>query len=480
MKKEISRQLSVLLVIIGLLLSSCSLAPKYKQPEPPIPDEWPQGEAYKGTGNPDDNFLAADLRWQNFFLDSQLQKVIQLALENNRDLRLAALNVERAQALYGIQKAELFPAVNATAAGGRQRRSTDLISPGDPAIIEKYGVNLGVTAWEMDFFGRIRSLKDQALEAYLATDEARRGAQISLIAEVAKTYLTLAADRENLQLVESTLASQQQAYGLVKKRFDVGIAAEIDVWRAQVPVETARRNVAIYTQRVAQDKNGLNLLAGGQVPESLLPKDLSHVVPLQELSSGLPSNTLLQRPDILAAEHQLRGAYAFIGAARAAFFPRISLTTTFGTASDELSGLFGSGTKTWNFAPQISLPIFDARTWAAYRVSKADQKIALTRYEKTIQVAFREVSDALSVQGTVDQQVLAQQSLTKAVAETYRLADRRYNQGVDSYLGVLDAQRSLFSAQQVLVLLRLSKLTSQVQLYAVLGGGALEAGDKNE
>lgn len=480
MNKGINRRLLVLLAIIGLLLSGCSLAPKYTQPAAPIPAEWPQGSAYKKAGNMSDKPVVSDLRWEDFFVDSQLQKVIALALENNRDLRLAALNVERAQALYGIRKAELFPAVDAVAGGGRQRRSTDLIAPGESPIVEQYRVNLGIIAWEADFFGRIRSLKDQALEAYLATDEARRGAQITLVAEVARVYLTLAANRENLILAQSTLASQQDAYGLVKKRFDVGIAAEIDLWRAQIPVETARRNVAIYTQRVAQDKNSMNLLAGNPVPESLLPTDLSHVIPLQELSAGLTSNALLQRPDILAAEHQLRGAYAFIGAARAAFFPRISLTTTFGTASDELSGLFNSGTKTWNFAPQIALPIFDARTWAAYRVSKADQKIAVTRYEKTIQIAFREVADALVVQGTVDQQVSAQQSLVKAVAETYRLADRRYNQGIDSYLGVLDAQQSLFSAQQVLVLLRLSKFTSQVQLYAVLGGGALETIDKNQ
>ena len=480
MNKGINRRLLVLVTIIALLLSGCSLAPKYSRPTAPIPDEWPQGPAYKKAENIDDKTRVSDLKWEDFFVDSQLQKVINLALENNRDLRLAALNVERAQALYGIQKAKLFPAVNAAAAGGRRRRSTDLLAPGESPIVEQYGVNLGITAWEADFFGRIRSLKDQALEAYLATDEARRGAQIALVAEVAKVYLALAADRENLLLAQSTLTTQQDAYGLVKKRFDVGIAAEIDLWRAQVPVETARRNVAIYTQRVAQGKNALTLLAGNPVPDSLLPIDLSHVLPLRELSPNLTSSVLLQRPDILAAEHQLRGAYAFIGAARAAFFPRISLTTTFGTASNELSGLFSSGTKTWNFTPQIAMPIFDARTWAAYRVSKADQKISVTRYEKTIQTAFREVADALAVQGTVDQQVSAQQSLVKAVAETYRLADRRYNQGLDSYLGVLDAQRSLFSAQQVLVLLHLSKFTSQVQLYAVLGGGALETIDRNQ
>ena len=222
---------------------------------------------------------------------------------------------------------------------------------------------------------------------------------------------------------------------------------------------------------MAQDKNALNLLAGEPVPESLLPTDLSHIQPPKDISAGLTSEVLLQRPDILAAEHQLKGAYAVIGAARAAFFPRISLTTTFGTASNELSGLFNSGSKTWNFAPQVVMPIFDARVWAAYRVSKADRDIVLTQYEKTIQVAFREVADTLAIQGSIDQQVAAQQALVVATAETYRLADLRYNQGIDDYLGVLVAQRSQFAAQQVLVRLRLSKLTNRVRLYAVLGGG---------
>ncbi len=447
------------------------MAPQYNQPPAPIPAQWPQGDAYKdvqSTNAP----IVPELSRQDFFADPQLQELIELALENNRDLRLAALNVERARALYGIRRAELFPAVNAAGAGGRQRRSTDLIAPGEQNIVEQYKVNLGVAAWEIDFFGRIRSLKDQALEAYLATDEARRGAQIALVAEVARTYLSLAANRENLALSQSTLATQLNSYKLEEKRFNVGITSEIDLRRAQIPVETARRNVAIYTQRVAQDKNALNLLAGEPVLENLLPTDLSHIQPPKDISAGLTSEVLLQRPDILAAEHQLKGAYAVIGAARAAFFPRISLTSTFGTASNELSGLFNSGSKTWNFAPQVVMPIFDARVWAAYRVSKAERDIVLTRYEKTIQVAFREVADTLAIQGSIDQQVAAQQALVVATAETYRLADLRYNQGIDDYLGVLVAQRSQFAAQQVLVLLRLSKLTNRVRLYAVLGGGS--------
>ncbi|MFK5925449.1 MAG: efflux transporter outer membrane subunit [Desulfuromusa sp.] len=466
-----NRQILVLLAGLVLLLSACSFAPKYVRPTAPIPAAWPQGSAYK-EATTSAAVMVQNLSWREFFVDSQLQKMIDLALESNRDLRLAVLNVERARAMYGIQRAELYPVVNAVGAGGKQRRSADLISPGDPRTVEQYGVNLGIAAWEIDFFGRIRNLKDQALEAYLATDEARRGAQITLVAEVARTYLTLGADQENYRLAQETLATQQQAYELIHKSYVVGVATQLDLRRAQMPVDIARGDVARYAQRVAQDKNALILLAGGTISEGLLPTDLSSITLLREISAGLPSELLLLRPDILAVEHQLKGAYAFIGAARSAFFPRISLTTTIGTASAELSGLFSSGTGTWNFSPQIAMPIFDARTWAAYRVSKADQKIALTRYEKSIQTAFREVADALAVQGTVDQQVAAQQSLTEAVAETYRLSNKRYTGGIDSYLSVLDAQRSLYGAQQGLITLRLAKLINQVQFYAVLGGGA--------
>ena len=466
-----NRQLLFLLVSLGLILNGCTLAPKYTQPAEPIPQQWPQGSAYHESQNSPEIVNISELSWNDFFADKQLQAIISMALKNNRDLRLAALNVERARAMYGIQRAELFPAVNAAGSGGRQQRSADLIGPGDSRTIEQYGVNLGIAAWEIDLFGRIRSLKDQALEAYLATDEARRGAQIALIAEVARGYLTLAADRENHKLALSTLETQQQAYNLVEKLFDGGLSTGLDLRRAQIPVEVARGDVARTTQLVAQDKNALNLLAGAPVPEEFFPVDLSSVVPPQELSPGLSSEVLLLRPDIVAAEHRLKGAYAFIGAARAAFFPRISLTTSIGTASNELSGLFGSGTETWSFTPQIVMPIFDARTWAAYRVSKADRDIVLTQYEKTIQSAFREVADSLAVQGTIEQQVEAQQALVNAATETHRLSKERYDQGIDSYLGVLDAQQFQFAAEQGLVALRLAKLANRVRLYAVLGGG---------
>jgi len=466
-----NRRLLFLLAGIGFFMGGCSLAPKYTQPPAPIPAQWPQGSAYKDTRAIPGEPAAPELSRQEFFADKQLQKIIEMALSNNRDLRLAALNVERARALYGVQRAELFPAVNAAGAGGKQRLSADLIAPGDPRTREQYSIDMGIASWEIDFFGRIRSLKDQALQEYLATDEARRSAQIALVSEVARAYLTLAADRENFKLARSTLETQQAAYDLVKRQYDVGVATELDLRRAQTPVDSARGDVARYTQMVAQVQNALNLLAGSSVPEDLLPEDLSSVTPPKELFPGLSSEALLRRPDIVAAEHRLKGAYAFIGAARAAFFPRISLTTSIGTASDELSGLFSSGSGTWNFAPQIVMPIFDARTWAAYRVSKADRKIVLTQYEKAIQTAFREVADALAVQGTIDQQVSAQRSLVNAVEETYRLSTKRYTNGIDSYLSVLDAQRSLFAAQQGLISLRLVRLANQVRLYAVLGGG---------
>jgi multidrug efflux system outer membrane protein len=471
---DMNRQLLFLLVGLAIFLGGCSLAPKYTRHEAPVPDQWPKGTAYtetqSATGAP--AVPVPELKWEDFFADKQLQKIIETALNNNRDLRLAALNVERARALYGIQRAELFPTINGEGSWSKQRIPADVMGFPKNLTIERYDVSLGISSWEIDFFGRIRSLKDRALQEYLATEQARRSAQIALVSEVARVYLTLAADRENFKLARSTLLTQQDSYDLINRQYKVGIATKLDLRRAQTQVDTARRNIARYTQITAQDQNALNLLAGSPVPEDLLPLNLSSVTPPNEISPGLSSEALLNRPDIVAVEHRLKGAYAFIGAARAAFFPRISLTTSVGTASDELSGLFSSGSNTWNFAPRIIMPIFDARTWAALRVSKADRKIILTQYEKAIQTAFREVADALAVDGTINQQVFAQQSLVDAVAEIYRLSNKRYAIGIDSYLGVLDAHRSLYIQQQILTSLRLARFANQVRLYAVLGGGS--------
>jgi multidrug efflux system outer membrane protein len=337
---------------------------------------------------------------------------------------------------------------------------------------EQYSVNFGISSWEIDFFGRIRSLKDRALEEYLATDQARRSAQILLVSTVANAYLALAADRETLNLVASTLETQEASYNLIRKRYDVGVVSGLDLHRAQSQADIARGDVARYTQLVAQDENALNLLVGAPMSAALLPAELGSVSPPKEIFPGLSSELLLRRPDVLAAEHRLKATNANIGAARAAFFPRISLTTAIGTASAELSGLFQSGSGTWSFAPQIALPIFDARTWSAYDVTKVEREISVAQYEKAIQTAFKEVADALAVQGTVNRQIAAQQSLVNAAAETYRLSNMRYTKGIDNYLGVLDAQRSLYAAQQGLIVLRLARLTNRVSIYKVLGGGA--------
>ncbi len=450
-----------------LLLTSCSLAPKYTRPTAPVPSAWPTGPAYESSTAP----AATDLKWQEFITDPKLQQVVSLALTNNRDLRIAALNVERAHAIYGIQRDALYPSLYATASVNNQRASRDLTQPGQPRDTERYSVNLGVAEWELDFFGRIRSLKDEALETYFATEQARRAAHLSLVSAVAQAYLALAADKQNLRLAEETLKTQQDALDLVKRRFDLGLTTELDVHRAKTLVDTARGECARYTQQVAQDENALQLLVGAPLPSHLLPNGLEQVAPPREVAAGLPSDVLLRRPDVLAAEHQLKAANADIGAARAAFFPRITLTAAIGTASSDLVALFRNGTETWSYAPQIAMPIFDARTWSAHRAAKVQREIAVTQYEKAIQTAFREVADALAERGPLRQRLAAQESLVQSLAETCRLAQSRYEKGLDSYLSVLDAQRSLFAAQQGLNLLRLAQLASRVRLYTVLGGG---------
>ncbi|XCN74905.1 MAG: efflux transporter outer membrane subunit [Candidatus Electrothrix aestuarii] len=464
------RTIQMLALATLLLSSGCTLAPQYIRPKDPVPAEWPAGDAYKGLQK-DAIKKVAGIPWQEFITDAKLRKVIAAALKNNRDLRVAILNVERAQAMYGIQRSSLWPSVDGTAGMAKERRSVDLISADSSRTIEQYSLNLGMAAWEIDFFGRVRSLADQALEDYLATEEARRSAELALISQVAKAYLTLAADQENLKLARATLESQQDSYDLVDKSYANGLATELDLRRAQTEVEAAKRDVPRFAQMVAQDRNALNLLVGAPVSEKLLPTKLSSVAELKEVDPGLPSAVLLNRPDIAAAEHKLKGAYAYVGAARASVFPRITLTASAGTASDELSGLFGSGTGIWSFVPQLQLPIFDPRVWKALQVSKVDREILLTQYEKTVQTAFKEVADALAVQGTISEQVAAQESLVESAEATYELSDKRYTMGLDSYLSVLDAHRSLYAQQQALISLRLARLANQVTLYTVLGGG---------
>ena len=465
------RKLFLILSIIVFFLGGCTLAPKYSRPASPVPAEWPTGAAYSETKTASSASAVTNMSWREFINDERLQKIIETALNNNRDLRLAALNVERARAYYGIRRAELLPAVNAVGSMSKALVPADLSTTESAMTTEQYSVNLGIISWEIDFFGRIRSLKDQALEEYLATDDARRSAQIMLVSAVAQAYLTLAAERENLKLVTSTLETQEATYKMIRKRYDVGLGSELDIRRAQSQVDMARVNFARYTQLTAQDENTLNLLVGSPISSSLLPAELDSISPPKEISSGLSSELLLRRPDILAAEHRLKAANANIGAARAAFFPRISLTTAIGTASADLSGLFKSGQGTWSFTPQIIMPIFDARMWSAYDVTKVEKEISVAQYEKVIQTSFWEVADALAVRGTVEQQIAAQQSLVYAFAETYRLSNARYTKGIDSYLSVLDAQRSLYGAQQGVISLHLARLVNQVTFYKVLGGG---------
>jgi len=461
----------LLLGVAVAFFGGCTLAPKYTRPEPPVPAAWPAGAAYDNAQASPRAPTAAELAWREFFTDERLRQVIETALKNNRDLRVAALNVVRARAVYGVARADLLPTVEAKGRGGRQGVPADFSRSGNHETISEYNVNLGISEWEIDFFGRIRSLKDKALEEYLATEQARHGAQILLVSGVANAYLAFAADRETLKLAQSTLDSQKAAYGLIRRRYDVGLSTELDLRQAQTRVEAARVDAALYSRLVAQDENALDLLVGSKVPPELLPDTLTLVSPSREISPGMSSEVLLLRPDILQAENLLKAANANIGAARATLFPRISLTAAFGTASSELSGLFKSGSESWNFFPQIVVPIFDARAWSALDAVKVEQEIAVAQYEKAIQTAFREVADALAVRGTVEGQLSAQQSLVDAVSETYRLSNARYTKGIDSFLGVLDAQRSLYAAQQGLIAVRLTRFANQVRLYAVLGGG---------
>ncbi|WP_298273510.1 AdeC/AdeK/OprM family multidrug efflux complex outer membrane factor [Geobacter sp.] len=467
----IRRGISIIAVAVGLT-GCATMAPEYEQPPAPVPAAWPSGPAYK-EGAAKAEKPVADIPWQEFFVDEKLRKLIALALENNRDLRVAVLNIGRARAQYQIRRSDLFPKVDATAAGNIQRLSSGSFGSNPAVTVEQYNVSLGASSYELDLFGRVRSLKDQALEQFLATGQARRSVQISLVSEVAVGYLTLAADRERLQLARETLANQQESYKLTKSRFEAGVSSALDLHQAQTSVDAARVDIARYTTLVAQDENALSLVVGSPVPAELLPAALSEALTaLKDVAPGLPSDVLLRRPDILQAENLLKGANANIGAARAAFFPRITLTGSIGTGSGELSGLFKPGSFIWSFAPRITLPIFTAgANQANLKVAEVDRDIAVAQYEKAIQTAFREVADALAQRGTIDEQVAAQQSLTDATAESHKLSQARYEKGVDSYLQVLDSQRSLYGAQQNLITARLSRLANLVTLYRVLGGG---------
>jgi multidrug efflux system outer membrane protein len=466
-----------LLTLVGAL-AGCSFIPTYERPTAPVSEAYPAGPAYQQAALQQDtqSVSAADIGWQDFYSDPLLQQLITLALADNRDLRMAALNVEAARAQYRIQRSDGLPSLGVGADGSVQRVPGDMSASGSSNINRSYQVG-AVAAWELDLFGRIRSLSEQALETYLAENETREALQLALIAETARAYLSLRADQELLALTESTLASQQSSYQLTKQSYDAGVATELDLSQAEASLRTAQRDLADYTRRVAQDRNALVLLVGQPLPAEMSAsldqlKTLPDGIVPSSLPSGLPSDLLVRRPDIRAAEHQLRAANASIGAARAAFFPTISLTSSAGTASASLGGLFDAGSGAWSFMPTISAPIFAGGSLrASLDVAKIRKDIQIANYERSIQTAFSEVSDALAAQGTVQSQITAQQQLVAAYQRAYDLSRQRFDQGIDGYLSVLDSQRSLFAAQQKLVETRLFRLNNLVTLYRVLGGG---------
>jgi outer membrane protein, multidrug efflux system len=462
---------SRLSIICLSLLTACSFEPTYERPAPPVAGTWPSGPAYQsggtatGTGT-----AAADIGWRDFFADPRLQRLISVALNNNRDLRIATLNVEDMRAKYQIQRSTLFPTVDALANSTTVHQPSAVQFAGEAPTI--YSVGVGVTSYELDFFGRVRSLKDQALQQYFSTEAARTSAQIALVAEVANAYLTWEANQELLVLAQETLKTQQAGYDTMTRRVLGRASSQLDLQRAQTQVETADTALDQYRRQAAQSENELTMLIGSPIPNDLPPaRPLAAQGILADLPAGLPSDMLERRPDIIAAEDQLKGANANIGAARAAFFPRITLTGTFGVQSTSLAGLFSSGLA-WTFAPSVTLPIFDAGSNKANLDSaQVEKNIYVAQYEKTIQTAFREVSDGLVGRTTLDSQTRKEQELVDTTAKSYDLSMMRYRAGIGDYFDALDTQRSLFAAQQTLVAVRLARLTNLVTLYKALGGG---------
>ncbi|THF63675.1 efflux transporter outer membrane subunit [Pseudothauera nasutitermitis] len=462
------RTLSAALALSGLL-GACSLMPAHERPALPTPAAWPTGEAYPADGAA----AAPDIGWETFFRAPELQQLIRTALDNNRDLKAAALNVEAYRAQYRIQRADRFPALDVEASGTRQRLPADLSASGEAATTGQYSVGLGVAAYELDFFGRVRSLEQQALENYLAQEASQRAIRLSLTAEVATAWFTWRSDQAQLALTRDTLNAYEASLALIRQRFEAGAASELELRQAQAEVDAARAQEARYVRQVAQDANGLQLLLGAPLPPQAGMPEMPDGELLAELPVGLPADVLWRRPDIVAAEHRLRAANANIGAARAAFFPGITLTASAGTASSELSGLFDGGSGFWSFVPQLRLPVFNAgRLAASLDHAELRKEIAVAEYEKAIQTAFREVSDGLAARQTFLAQLRAELDLVDTNRHYLDLAGQRYRAGVESYLTVLDAQRALFNARQQLIGSWLAQLSSEVALYKALGGGS--------
>ncbi|PXX64541.1 MULTISPECIES: efflux transporter outer membrane subunit [unclassified Pseudomonas] len=460
-------RLEILGFAIVAALGGCSFIPDYVKPEPPVPAVWPQGDAYQASSMR----AAALVGWKQFFKDQSLHQLIDIALESNRDLRKAALNVAAYRAQYQIQRAELAPEVGLDGGAGRSRVPADLSPTQRHETTGNNSVAIGLTSYELDVWGRVRSLSASAAERYLATEEAERSVLIGLVADVSTAYLTWQTDNQLLAVTKDTLANYRHNLDLIEQSSAVGTASDLDVRQARTLVDSARGQVQAYRRQVAQDMNALRLLLGAEIPTGLNSSGLDSDM-LAALPVGLPSDLLLQRPDIQAAEHALQAANADIGAARAAFLPRVTLTANAGTASNQLSGLFDSGSESWSFIPQINLPIFTGgRLKASLDYAKIQKDINVANYEQTIQVAFREVSDGLAGTGTWQEQVQSQRDLVRSTDEYTQMAQQRYDEGVDNYLTLLDAQRQQLSARQKLLTDQLEQLKAQIQLFKALGGG---------
>lgn len=461
-----------LVSISALWLSSCSLAPKYKQPPLPVASAYPLATKTL-TNKITNNRIAVDVAWRDYFADPYLQTLITTALDNNRDLRIAALRVKEAQATYRIERSKQFPTINADVDVSQTRLPGDISTTGTARVFNQYQIDLGLASWELDLWGRILNLKKAALENFLATDAARRAATVSLISQVAENYLILREFDERIMIAEQTVQSHQKSFRIFSERFKIGAISQLDLSQVETLLTQAQALGTQLEQSRAAAINTLTLLVG--TPIASPPKNVrfDDNIVLHELRVGLPSELLTVRPDVIAAEHQLKAAGANIGAARAAFFPQITLTGWLGTTSNELGGLFKNGSGTWNYAPSLTLPIFNAgRNRAALNLAEIRSNIMVANYEKTIQTAFREVADALSARHWLSQQVRVHQRMLAAENKRAYLAEMRYDNGAAPYLEVLDAQRDLLAAEQQLVQTRRALLSSRVRLYAALGGGS--------
>ncbi|WP_224982094.1 efflux transporter outer membrane subunit [Geomonas agri] len=469
-----SRFSPLLLFWLALVLCGCSLQPAYQRPALPVPQHYPEA----GSGNGTATSLPG---WTAFFADHELKNLISQALEHNRDLAVARRKIEEARAIYGIRSADLLPGISAGAQAERSRTPADLSVTGHPMTANVFDAGLFLASWELDFWGRVRSLKDAALESYLASVEARRAVQVSLVAQLAQGYLVERELCERVSLAQATITSRDESFRIARRRFEVGSASKLDAVQAETLLNQAKADLSALMRLRALNLNALALLVGGDV--TLVPLSLSAVEPdfLAPVHPGLPSELLLNRPDVMAAEHDLKAANAAIGAARAAFFPAIALTGSFGTASSELSGLFADGSGAWSFVPAISLPVFQGgRNVANLELARARERETVAGYERVVQRAFREVADALAQRRWLAEQVEAQRATLAAQTERTRLARLRYDTGAATYLEVLDAERDRFVAQQALVQTRRALLSAGVELYAALGGGAAADGVSEE